>query len=225
MAVQLTNYQRNVFINCPFDAEYRPLFYAIAFAVADCGFAPRCALEADDSGDVRIRKIMAIIEQCCYGIHDISRTETTLFPESDGRHEALPRFNMPLELGIFIGSQRFGDPQQAEKKYLIFDTKKYRYQKFISDLAGQDIKAHQWDNQASASEQELAIGRVVAGVRDWLNPKRGDAILPGGRRMTLRFAQFRQEMPALASEFGQHETDLTFYDLTGLMQTWLVANA
>lgn len=29
-------YDRRVFINCPFDAQYKPLFEAIVFAVRDC---------------------------------------------------------------------------------------------------------------------------------------------------------------------------------------------
>ena len=36
-----------MFINCPFDAVYEPLFDAIVFAVYDCGFIARCALEEE----------------------------------------------------------------------------------------------------------------------------------------------------------------------------------
>lgn len=223
------NYYRNVFINCPFDPDFRPLFLAIVFTVTDCGFVPRCALEADDSGDIRIQKIMNIIEQCCYGIHDISRTETTIFTEPDGRSEALPRFNMPLELGVFIGAHRFGSASQKRKKYLVFDTGRYRYQKFISDLAGQDIKAHNWNNAASEIRKEQAIGDTVVGVRDWLNTKRDDLIaagqrLTGGQLIAARYRDFRQILPELAEVYGQSEADLTFYDLTGLIQSWLQAN-
>ncbi len=67
----------SVFINCPFDAQYRPLFEAIVFAVFACGFRPRCALEIDDASQVRIDKIFKIIAECKYGVHDISRTEGT----------------------------------------------------------------------------------------------------------------------------------------------------
>ena len=58
------SYDDSVFVNCPFDAEYEPIFHAIVFAIHDCGYVARCALEADDSGDVRIEKILAIIDQC-----------------------------------------------------------------------------------------------------------------------------------------------------------------
>jgi hypothetical protein len=50
-------YDGNVFINCPFDAAYRPLLNAIVFAVQDCGLFTRCAMEVQDSGEVRITKI------------------------------------------------------------------------------------------------------------------------------------------------------------------------
>jgi hypothetical protein len=118
-----------VFINCPFDAQYQDLFEAITFAVFDCGFRPRCAREADDGSQVRITKIFDIIESCKFGIHDLSRTETD--PQSN-----LPRFNMPLELGIFLGSKRFGRGRQRQKICLILDREQFRYQKFISDIAG-----------------------------------------------------------------------------------------
>ncbi len=224
------DYYRNVFINCPFDPEFRPLFLAIVFTVADCGFVPRCALEADDSGDVRIQKIMNIIEQCCYGIHDISRTETTLFTEANGSSEALPRFNMPLELGMFIGAHRFGGTAQKRKKYVIFDTGRFRYRKFISDLAGQDIKAHSWSQTASEAKKELAIKSTIVGVRDWLNTKREDLLaagkrLTGGKLIAIRYKDFREVLPELAEGgYEQDEADLTFYDLIGLIQSWLQVN-
>jgi hypothetical protein len=92
---------RDVFINCPFDSEYKYFFWAIVFVVIRSGFRPRCALETDDSSVNRFEKICSIIKECRYGIHDISRTELD-------RRSKLPRFNMPLELGIFIAAKRFG---------------------------------------------------------------------------------------------------------------------
>jgi hypothetical protein len=50
-------YATNVFINCPFDAEFEPLFHAIVFAVIQCGHTIRCALESDDTGATRIDRI------------------------------------------------------------------------------------------------------------------------------------------------------------------------
>jgi hypothetical protein len=88
-----------VFINCPFDSRYQKFFDAIVFTVIRCGFDARCAREIDDGSGTRIDKIMNLIEACPYGIHDISRTELDTASN-------LPRFNMPLELGIFLGARR-----------------------------------------------------------------------------------------------------------------------
>src|SRR5438105_5993198 len=101
-------YDKSVFINCPFDPQYQPLFEAILFAVLDCDLRPRCALEIADASEVRIDKIFKIIADCKYGIHDISRTEVTAA-------SGLPRFNMPLELGIFLAAKRFGAGRQRKK--------------------------------------------------------------------------------------------------------------
>jgi hypothetical protein len=54
-----TEYERNVFINCPFDKGYQPLFESMIFTVYACKFIPRCAREDDDSGDIRIKKLLA----------------------------------------------------------------------------------------------------------------------------------------------------------------------
>ena len=99
----------SVFINCPFDRQYQPLFDAVVFCVVACGFEPRCTLELTDAGEVRIENIYRLIGQCNHSIHDISRTEV------DDQPYQLPRFNMPLELGIFLGAKRFGgrSPQKA----------------------------------------------------------------------------------------------------------------
>lgn len=83
-------YESSVFINCPFDEPFRPLFEGLVFAIYDCGYIARCSLEVDDASVVRIEKITKLIAGCKFGVHDISRTEPD---ESTG----LPRFNMPFE--------------------------------------------------------------------------------------------------------------------------------
>jgi hypothetical protein len=79
---------------------------------------------------------------------------------------------MPLELGIFLGAKQYGKLVQRKKLVLIFDIEPFRFQKFISDLAGMDIHAH--DGNA-----EVAISKA----RDWLvNVSRRQ--LPGGRKLS-----------------------------------------
>ena len=160
-------YSENVFINCPFDKEYLILRDALLFAIFDCGFIPRCALEEDDSGNVRFNKIQKIIAECRFGVHDLSRTEL------DDQTQT-PRFNMPLELGVFLGAKHFGNRQQKGKVCLVLDLEQYRYQAFISDIAGHDIRSH--DNNPE---------KVITHIRNWLNTASGRKTIPGGRAMAL----------------------------------------
>src|SRR6185295_10523652 len=170
MAINTKEFNRNVFINCPFDSDYQPLLYAIVFTIQIAGFTPRCAKEASDA-DLRLQKIKNIISECKYGIHDISRTELS----SNG----LPRFNMPLELGIDLGCKEFGGSRQKSKSLLILDKTENRYLKFISDLRGQDPKPH-----------GRSPKRAINQVRDWLSDKSGFETLPGGDYMDKRYKKF-----------------------------------
>jgi hypothetical protein len=202
-AAERAAYDAGVFVNCPFDDGYKPLFNATVFAVLDCGFEPRCALQVYDSGQVRIDKIMKLIEGCRYGVHDISRTELDAVNQ-------LPRFNMPLELGIFLGAQRFGAGKHKDKNCLVLDREPYRYQKFISDIAGQDISAHGG-----------AVEKVIGIVRDWLSTSAGGRPLPGGAAIAGRFATFNAELPTIAGAFDLKVEELTFSNYVNIASGWL----
>lgn len=200
----MTNtYEEGVFINCPFDARYRKLFHAIAFAVLDCGFVPRCALEEEDGGEERIRKIKRIIRECQYGIHDISRVEV------DSRSR-LPRFNMPLELGLFLGAQEYGAGKQKRKRSLVLDAVPYRYQQFCSDIAGQDVRAHH--------NQPL---NAVAAVRGMMATALGGFRLPGPSRIMERYRAFQKELPAVCAELGVTPGELQFMEFRTLIDMWV----
>lgn len=195
-----------VFINVPFDRRYKKLFDALVFSVHDSGFIARGAREQDDSSQVRLAKLYEIIGQCRYGIHDLSRV--TL--DSVNR---LPRFNMPLELGIFLGAKRFGGKPHARKTCLILDREPYRYQIFCSDIGGQDIRAHHND-----------VGAAVGAVRDWLRTASRRPGLRGAKNMTQRYVQFRSELPAIcrAARLDLHE--LGFLDYRTLVEEWIDAH-
>jgi hypothetical protein len=199
-------YDDNVFINCPFSPDYTDLFRALVFAVTDCGFVPRSALEKSDSGETRIGKLYRIIRECRYGIHDISVTE----PDSVNE---LPRFNMPLELGIFLGAREFGAPPHRDKGCLILDRERFRYQIFCSDLSGQDPKAHN-GNPADA----------VKCVRNWLRAERPGVRLPGGERMWQRFENFTGDLSLICEGLLLEPDSLEFHDLTTVIEEWLRNN-
>ncbi len=197
------HYTDNVFINCPFDAAYKPLFDAMVFTVHDCGFIARCALEEEDASQVRIDKIYTIIADCRYGIHDISRTE---LDENSG----LPRFNMPLEFGVFLGAKKFGVVEQKRKKCLVLDKELYRYQQFISDIAGQDIQAH--NNE---------VETLVRVVRNWLRTASGRQTIPGGNIIWERYQTFLWDLPQTVEECQLDVEDLIFNDYILVVEEWL----
>src|ERR1700682_1902161 len=117
-------YQYSVFINCPFDSKYQRLLRASAFTILACGFVPRCALEGTETGRARLEKILKIIENCRFGLHDFSR--------GDVAKGQLPRFNMPFECGLFWGCMRFGGPLHQRKSLKVIDQKPYRYHQYLS---------------------------------------------------------------------------------------------
>lgn len=197
------SYEKSVFINCPFDGRYKCIFNAIVFTVYDCGFIPRSALEAANN-PVRLSRIIQIINDSLYAIHDLSRAGV------DSR-TGLARFNMPLELGIFLGAKEFGGKRNAMKTYLILDRDRYRYQKFISDLSGIDPKAHN-------NKPETAIIKV----RDWLNDVTNvDFNIQSGSIIAKKYDEFRKDLPGLVTDVGLKMKDLTYRDYCYVVQEWL----
>jgi hypothetical protein len=196
----------SVFINCPFDVEYGPIFEAIVFCVLDCGFVPRCALEEADSGTLRLHKIQEIIRGSVYTIHDLSRVELSL-------DAGLPRFNMPFELGLDIGCRVYGAGQARRKRCLILDADPHRYKAFLSDISGQDIQSHQ-NSSATA----------INVVRHWLRIVSKRASVPGPIAINGRFARFTHDLPTFCDKSGLSRHGLQFVEYVALAEAWLRAD-
>ncbi len=139
----------SVFINCPFDDEFKPLLNPLLFCILQLGLEPLVS-QTDSSADIRINQIKKRIRSAQFSIHDLSRC----VPPKPGE---LPRHNMPFELGMDIGCLAFGIADLKKKKILIVDSEPHRYVKYLSDIAGQDIKVH--------GNDPLDYIKVV---RDWL---------------------------------------------------------
>ncbi len=192
-----------VFINCPFDSAYKPIFDAVVFAIFDSGFIARSALELVDSAENRFERISKIIADCNLAVHDISRTEL------DAR-TGLPRFNMPFELGLYLGARRFGGGSHRRKNCLVLDRKKFRYQKFLSDISGQDI-----------SEHGNSPRRAVFCVRNWLSSVSGSDDVPGAVHIWSRYKAFEHDLPIVARELKLSRQDMQFGDLRNVIVRWL----
>jgi len=131
----MPSFSKSVFVNCPFDPEYDPFYYTIVFTIHYLGLEARTSYEASDVGEPRILKLIRLISNSKYGIHDLSRCKARERGE-------FARLNMPLELGIDLGCRRFGESRQRKKKILVLDVHNYRFRRSVSDISGSDIKAY-----------------------------------------------------------------------------------
>lgn len=140
----------NVFVNCPFDRGYFPLLRPLLFTILYLGLKPRIALETIDSGEARLEKIVRLIRESRYSVHDLSRLKAELAGE-------FYRLNMPFEMGIDFGCRTFGRGPLRSKRTLVLEADPHRYRTAVSDLSGCDIEAH-----------EDTPLQVVVAVRKWL---------------------------------------------------------
>lgn len=202
--MKVAGYNDSVFINCPFDDQYAPILRAIVYTVYRCGFFPKTALDEDDGSDNRLAKIIRKIKESRYGIHDLSRIELN--------DAALPRFNMPFELGIFFGAKNMGDDLQKKKNALVLERDKYSYQKYISDLNGIDTKAH-GNDPANAMKK----------VRDWLRTASGRRTIPGYAILATQYQNFQDHLPAITKELGFTIDNIPFVDFLNLVESTVKA--
>jgi len=119
---------------------------------------------------------------------------------------------MPLELGLFLGAKRYGHDAQRDKRCLIMDSERYRYQQFISDIGGQDVKAHGNDKKT-----------CIRVVRDWLNDASGRKTLPGGNAIHEHYLAFEQDLPKLCRKLKIEKEELTYNDFAEIASSWLEA--
>lgn len=199
------SYHKSVFINCPFDGKYHSLFRAMVFAVLRAGFYARSALEESDSGELRLSKIFRIVAECKFGIHDLSRTQL------DG---GWPRFNMPFELGVFLAAKQFGQDDQKEKNCLVFERKPHSYERFLSDIKGQDIEAH-------LSDPRIMISKI----RDWLAANAPRRSIPGGSAIWGDYKKFMRWLPKKCGAVRLKPKELTFLDFWELADEWIITES
>jgi hypothetical protein len=180
----------NVFINCPFDEPFKPLFEAIVFTVLACGYKVECALAENDSGEIRYDKLCGMIQKSGKSIHDLSRVDLS----AAGR----PRFNMPFELGLFMGAKRFGGRTQKRKSAIVLNTSPNSLSVYLSDFGGNDPHAH-----------HDRVSDVIRVVRDYLRTRPDGSTVPGQKRLGEKLGEFKAALPMLAErlEIAADEID------------------
>jgi hypothetical protein len=200
---------KSVFINCPFDPDFKPILRAMVFTIIMSGYHPRCALDSTDGAEVRMGKIAKILGECDWGIHDLSRVEVAA--------GGVPRFNMPMELGVHLGARLLGEARHRRKRALILDAVPHRYDEALSDISGQDIETHNNDPR-----------EAIRCVRNWLSEHRPhNAVpLPGVNAMQEDYDQFQAEIGALlAARRLDPLEQLTHSDYLFAVRDWIASRA
>jgi hypothetical protein len=209
------DYADSVFVNCPFDAKYRPLFLAILFAVHDCGFVARHALQGVGGRESRLDKIVRLIRSSRLSIHDVSRVEPS-------RGSRLPRFNMPFECGVAYGATAFDDAKREKvpslrRDLLVMAAVKFQDKATISDLAGIDPGYH-------ANEPAQAVRCVRRFLQAQRGPRQHGALRSHGD-ISKRLTRFRAELPVAlkkkALTVTQLESDDYVNDWLQLAVAWI----
>ena len=110
-----------------------------------------------------------------------------------------------------MGARNFGGRVQRGKKSLILDRETYRFQRFISDIAGQDTHAHGGE-----------VPRLIEAIATWLRDEAREPGIPGGRAIAGEYARFREDLPAIAAAKHLERDELTFKDLAEIAAEWIV---
>lgn len=197
-------FEKNVFINCPFDKEYTTLLKALVFTLIYLELEPHLS-QTSSSSTIRIHQIKQLIRMCKFGIHDLSRNKAM----EEGE---LPRFNMPYELGLDIGAAEYGNKQLRTKKILILDTERYHYQKVLSDIAGQDIASHNNDAQT-----------LIKKIRNWMSVNTEHKIIVPHSEIWTAFNQFTDDLlSTLIPTFTSEDIDeMTISDYIKFAKDWI----
>jgi hypothetical protein len=160
----------SVFLNIPYDSRFENLFLAYIAGISAFGFAPRATLEIP-FGQRRLDRILSLIQQSQYSVHDLSRVQL------DRTRPRTPRFNMPFELGLVIALERTA---HANHSWIVCETVPHRIKKSLSDLDGTDAYIH---------------GGTIAGVFREL----GNAFVGSSRQPTVK--EMSQIYRVLRSQF------------------------
>jgi len=172
------------------------------FCVVYLGLTPRLATERNDSGENRLEKIKGLIEGSKYSIHDLSRCQA----KRKGEHF---RLNMPFELGIDFGCRQYFGQGRDQKKFMILEEKRYRFQAALSDISGCDIRAY-------GSDEQKMFQNAVRHCRNWLVSEANTESV-GAKRILAGYVNFQEWYWKKKTEEGASEEDIKEYPTSELL--------
>lgn len=153
MRTNLTAFEDGqVFLNYPFDNEFKPFSHAMHFAVVAAGLIPVCAYDLTAPDRPRLDIIVEAIIRSRYSVHDFSRLR------GEGEQN-FARLNMPLEMGMALFHAL--QTQRATHRCAFFIPTSNDYRVAASDLAGLDAIPYEGDELS-------CVARVYEWLRDGL---------------------------------------------------------
>jgi hypothetical protein len=166
-----------VFLNIPYDPKFERLFLAYISAISAFGLVQRATLEIP-SGARRLDRILRLIRDCRYSIHDLSRVQL------DPHSPRTPRFNMPFELGLAVAHEKVA--QKAKHEWFVCESQRFRLAKSLSDLNGTDPLVHH--------------GTIAGVFREVCNMFRRRGRQPSIQQMGRIYRELRMNLPAILQE-------------------------
>lgn len=118
----------SVFLNIPYDTLFEELYAAYIVGLTQLGLNVTATLGFPNQD--RLEMIFQLIERSRFSIHDLSRIEAA---------HGIPRFNMPLELGIALYRAKVS---KGKHTVHVFESKAYRTQHSTSDINRIDPRIH-----------------------------------------------------------------------------------
>ncbi|MBI1265218.1 MAG: hypothetical protein GC187_10850 [Alphaproteobacteria bacterium] len=189
---------KHVFINCPFDDHYKPLFNLAVFTIFACGYEPRCAWELGDAASQRVTGILRLIGECRLSVHDLCRAR----PGDD------IRFSMPFELGLFAAARHFGGEEHEAKKAMVLHETAYEYQRFLSDMSGSDFHPYSGSEELFCKHIRDFLAKDCAPARS----------LIGHKKIIEKMEAFEVGLVSAADENGLDTDDLQFVDYLHILR-------
>ena len=167
----------SVFLNIPYDDGFKKLYLAYIAGLSAFGLVPRATLEIPTSRR-RLDRILSLIEECTYSIHDLSRVQL------DRNRPSTPRFNMPFDLGLAVAQ----DALHGKASWYVCETLKRRVTKSLSDLEGTEVHIH----GGTVTGLFAALGDVFVRKRQQ----------PSVQQMNQIYLVLLRNLPKIMSEAG-----------------------
>lgn len=128
----------SVFINCPFDADYRARYMpALLFAVYYCSRLPVSALDEHETRE-RLPKITDLMRSTRLGLHDIS-------PALAGKQAGYLRYNTAFELGLHHGANLFNPTKAIVRRLKVVSATDIKTARIFSDFDSFDVDVYDGD--------------------------------------------------------------------------------